>query len=84
MSLLMQFQADILSVPVVRPKVIETTALGSAYAAGLATKLWTGIEELKEKWIAERIWHPQMEKEKETNSTKNGLKAVEKSFGWEE
>ena len=83
-ELLMQFQADILGVPVVRPKVIETTALGSAYAAGLATKLWTGIEELKEKWIAERIWHPQMEKGKRDKLYKKWLKAVEKSFGWEE
>jgi len=63
-ELLMQFQADILGVPVVRPKVIETTALGSAYAAGLAVKFWTDTKELKEKWIADRIWHPQMEKEK--------------------
>jgi len=83
-ELLMQFQADILGVPVVRPKVIETTALGSAYAAGLAVKFWTDTKELKEKWIADRIWHPQMEKGKRDKLYKNWLKAVEKSFGWEE
>ena len=60
-ELLMQFQADILDVPVVRPKVIETTALGAAYAAGLATGIWAGTDDLVRNWSADKRWHPAME-----------------------
>src|SRR5437588_120449 len=58
---LMQFQADILGVPVIRPKVAETTALGAAYAAGLATDFWSTEEELRENWVEDKRWEPKMD-----------------------
>ena len=58
---LMQFQADILGVPVIRPKVAETTALGAAYAAGLATGFWSTEEELRENWVEDKRWEPKMD-----------------------
>ena len=81
-ELLMQFQADILDVPVVRPKVIETTALGAAYAAGLATGVWTGTEELVRNWAAERRWHPVMEDDERQRLAREWSKAVERSLDW--
>ncbi len=57
-DLLMQFQADLLGVPVVRPVVTETTALGAAYLAGLATGLYSGTDEISAMWQAERVFHP--------------------------
>jgi glycerol kinase len=57
-NLLMQFQADLLGIPVVRPKVIETTALGAAYLAGLSCGVYAGLEELAAHWQAERTFHP--------------------------
>ena len=66
-ELLMQFQADILDVPVVRPKVAETTALGAAYAAGLAVGFWENLDELRANWQVEKRWVPQMESETRTN-----------------
>jgi len=81
-DLLMQFQADILNVPVIRPKVVETTALGAAYAAGLATGYWRDTNELKTNWQVDKTWQPQMD-EKLRNSLYNGwLKAVQKSLNW--
>ena len=59
-DLLMQFQADILDVPVVRPKITETTALGAAYAAGLATDYWKSTAELADNWGVDHRWHPKM------------------------
>jgi glycerol kinase len=59
-DLLMQFQADLLGIPVVRPKVVETTALGAAYLAGLSCGVYTGIDELAEQWQVERTFHPTM------------------------
>ncbi|MBT9500643.1 MAG: glycerol kinase GlpK [Burkholderiaceae bacterium] len=63
-NLLMQFQADLLGIPVVRPKVIETTALGAAYLAGLATGLYGNLDELSRHWQAERVFHPTMPRER--------------------
>ncbi|HJP34516.1 MAG TPA: glycerol kinase GlpK, partial [Gammaproteobacteria bacterium] len=60
-ELLMQFQADILDVPVLRPKITETTALGAAYAAGLAVGYWSGIEEIRENWAVDKHWLPAMD-----------------------
>ena len=60
-DLLMQFQADILGVPVIRPKVPETTSLGAAYAAGLATGFWAEVEDLRENWVEDKRWEPQMD-----------------------
>ncbi len=63
-TLLMQFQADVLDVPVVRPSVAETTALGAAYAAGLAVGFWSGLDELRANWRADRTWRPAMDAER--------------------
>ena len=62
-DLLMQFQADVLGVPVIRPKVTETTALGAAYAAGLATGFWKDQDELRERWAEDKRWEPQMDED---------------------
>ena len=58
-DLLMQFQADILGVPVIRPEVAETTALGAAYAAGLATGFWAATQDLRANWAEDKRWEPQ-------------------------
>jgi glycerol kinase len=81
-ELLMQFQADILDVPVVRPKVIETTALGAAYAAGLATGIWSGTDDLVRNWSADRRWHPAMEPRERERLTAEWSKAVARSLDW--
>ena len=60
-DLLMQFQADLLGVPVIRPKVPETTSLGAAYAAGLATGFWGEVEDLRENWVEDKRWEPSMD-----------------------
>ncbi|HEV2560450.1 MAG TPA: glycerol kinase GlpK [Microvirga sp.] len=81
-ELLMQFQADILDVPVVRPKVIETTALGAAYAAGLATGVWSGTDDLVSNWSADKRWHSGMAAEERTRLLAGWSKAVERSLDW--
>ncbi len=63
-DLLMQFQADLLGVPVIRPKVPETTSLGAAYAAGLATGFWNEVEDLRENWVEDKRWEPTMDAER--------------------
>jgi glycerol kinase len=81
-DLLMQFQADLLGVPVIRPKVAETTALGAAYAAGLATGLWSSEDELRENWVEDKRWEPQMESKQRDEYYKYWKRAVTKSFDW--
>jgi glycerol kinase len=81
-DLLMQFQADLLGVPVIRPKVPETTSLGAAYAAGLATGLWSEEAELRENWIEDKRWEPQMDSGKRDEYYKYWKRAVTKSFDW--
>jgi glycerol kinase len=81
-ELLMQFQADILDVPVVRPRVTETTALGAAYAAGLAAGLWAGPEELREHWVAARRWTPGLAAERREHLYGSWRKAVTRAFDW--
>jgi glycerol kinase len=81
-ELLMQFQADILDVPVVRPQVIETTALGAAYAAGLATGIWSGTEDLVRNWAADKRWHPAMRDEDRGRLLQEWGKAVGRSLDW--
>ena len=81
-NLLMQFQADMVQVLVQRPAVNETTALGAAYAAGLASGYWANIEELKQNHQISQTWQPQMATGKRDALYKNWKKAVEKSFGW--
>ena len=83
-DLLMQFQADILNVPVVRPRMTETTALGAAYAAGLAVGYWSGMEELRANWAADRTWQPAMDEEVRRNLYAGWRKAVERTFNWVE
>ena len=81
-DLLMQFQADILDVDVVRPRTIETTVLGAAYAAGLATGFWRGIDELRQHWSEERRFTPAMETGKRASLYRSWKKAVDRSLGW--
>jgi glycerol kinase len=81
-ELLMQFQADILNVPVVRPKVSETTALGAAYAAGLATGFWSSLDDLRQNWQEDRTWLPGMDPAERERLYQAWLKAVERTFGW--
>jgi glycerol kinase len=83
-ELLMQFQADILGVPVIRPVVSETTALGAAYAAGLAVGFWNDIEDLRQNWQVAKTWEPQMDAEKRQKLYKGWLKAVQRSMHWVE
>lgn len=81
-ELLMQFQADILDVPVVRPKVIETTALGAAYAAGLAVGYWHSTADIVENWGVDKRWHPQMDAAERERLYGSWNKAVRRSFDW--
>ncbi len=81
-ELLMQFQADILNVPVIRPKVTETTALGAAYAAGLATGYWHNTEDLRANWQIDKSWTPALAAEKRDHYYKSWKKAVQRAFDW--
>ncbi|MGH9572558.1 MAG: glycerol kinase GlpK [Candidatus Acidiferrales bacterium] len=81
-DLLMQFQADILLRPVVRPMVKETTALGASYAAGLAVGFFDGIEELQSNWAVDRTWQPHMDEPTREQLYRNWKKAVTRSFDW--
>jgi glycerol kinase len=81
-ELLMQFQADQLGVPVVRPRVTETTALGAAYAAGLAVGFWASRAELVRNWGVERRWHAAMSADERNKSYAAWHKAVQRSFDW--
>ena len=83
-NLLMQFQADILGTRVDRPQIIETTALGAAYLAGLAVGFWASKEDLARHWLLDRRFEPNMEEEKRAKLYKGWLKAVERSKNWEE
>ncbi len=83
-NLLMQFQADVLGVPVIRPRVAETTSLGAAYAAGLATGFWDGEKSLRDHWGIDREWQPAMGIEQREHGYQNWLKAVERTFNWVE
>lgn len=79
---LMQFQADILGVPVIRPKVTETTALGAAYAAGLAVGFWNDLGELSSNWAEDKRWEPAMEEDERARQLRLWKKAVTKSMDW--
>ncbi|MTE22049.1 glycerol kinase GlpK [Streptomyces sp. TRM43335] len=83
-GLLMQHQADVLDVPVIRPVVSETTCLGAAYAAGLATGVWSDLDELRAHWRKDAEWTPRMDAGTREREHHNWRKAVERSFGWEE
>jgi len=81
-NLLMQFQADLLGVPVVRPRVLETTALGAAYLAGLATGVWSSAETIAAHWRVDRRFEPAMPRERAAALRSDWSKAVERSKGW--
>jgi glycerol kinase len=81
-ELLMQFQADILGVPVIRPQVAETTALGAAYAAGLAVGFWKNLEDLRSNWAKDKEWDPKMAEEERAKQYKGWKKAVTRTFDW--
>jgi len=81
-DVLMQFQSDILGVPVVRPSITETTALGAAYAAGLAVGYWENTDDLKANWKKDKEWLPQMDAEKRERLYARWKQAVEKTMGW--
>jgi glycerol kinase len=81
---LMQFQADILGVPVIRPTVAETTALGAAYAAGLAVGVWSQIDDLRANWGMDAIWRPQMNVDRREKIYAGWKKAVTRTFDWVE
>ncbi|MDJ1137163.1 glycerol kinase GlpK [Streptomyces iconiensis] len=83
-GLLMQHQSDVLDVPVIRPVVAETTCLGAAYAAGLATGVWSDLDELRAHWKRDAEWTPRMSAEERDREYGNWRKAVERSFGWHE
>ena len=79
---LMQFQADILGVPVVRPVVAETTALGAAYAAGLAVGFWDNLDDLRANWQEDKRWEPDMDSDERDRELRLWKKAVTKSMDW--
>ncbi len=81
-DLLMQFQADLVNVPVIRPKVAETTALGAAYAAGLAVGFWQNFDELRANWGKGKEWQPQMDAAKREELYVGWKKAVTRTFDW--
>jgi glycerol kinase len=81
-DLLMQFQSDILDVPVIRPTITETTALGAAYAAGLAVGYWSSREELRRNWSVDRTWEPRMGEEEREKAYRGWQKAVTRTFDW--
>lgn len=81
-ELLMQFQADLLNVPVVRPKITETTALGAAYAAGLAVGYWQGTDALRELWASDHVWRPKMDDTVRRQLFSGWKKAVTRTLDW--
>lgn len=81
-ELLMQFQSDILGIPVIRPKIAETTVLGAAYAAGLAVGFWDTLEDLSANWAMEKEWRPEMPEDEQDRLYRRWLKAVQRSYDW--
>src|SRR5947209_717268 len=81
-DLLMQFQADILGVPVIRPEVAETTALGAAHDAGLATGFWSSTQEVRDNWAEDKRWEPKMDADKRDEYYKYWKRAVTRTFDW--
>jgi len=83
-ELLMQFQSDILNIPVLRPVIKETTALGAAYAAGLAVGFYSNLEDLRQNWAVETTWEARMDAEQREHLYRGWKKAVTRSFDWVE
>ena len=83
-DLVMQIQADLLNVPVIRPRVIETTALGAAYAAGMAVGYWQDAGQLKANWAEDKRWLPDMAEEDRAKGAADWQKAVTRTYDWVE
>ena len=83
-DLLMQFQTDLLGVPVVRPKVLETTALGAAYLAGLATGVWESREQIAKQWKVSRRFEPKMQQDEALQRIGEWRRALERAKGWQQ
>lgn len=83
-SLLMQFQADVLNGPVICPRMTETTALGAAYAAGLAVGYWQNLDDLRQNWGVAQTYEPHMDDTQRAKLMRGWQKAIERSFGWED
>jgi glycerol kinase len=81
-NLMMQHQADMLGVPVEKPLIMETTALGAAFGAGLATGVWKDVDEIRKFWEVSETFHPKMGSEERERNWKGWKKAVERSLGW--
>jgi glycerol kinase len=81
-DLLMQIQADVLGTPVVRPRVVESTALGAAYAAGIAVGYWNNLDDLRQNWSVDKIWKPSPDDTLRTKSYMMWKKAVSRSLDW--
>ena len=83
-DLLMQFQSDMLGIPIERHAVAETTALGAAYLAGLATGFWQGTDEIAANWATDKRFDPSMDPDKRASLHKNWLRAIDRSKNWHE
>ena len=83
-NFLMQFQADIMGCTIRRPMIRETTALGAAYLAGLATGVWKDLEDIKAQWTLDRVYQPEMAGETREKLLAGWLKAVQRASGWAE
>ena len=81
-ELCMQLQADIMGIDIIRPQIQETTALGAAYAAGLAVDFWSGISEIRKQWKQSRRWTPTTSEQDREAGFRQWKKAIEKSLGW--
>jgi glycerol kinase len=81
---LIQFQSDILNVDVIRPKCVESTALGAAYLAGMATGYWSSLEKIKSNWELSRVFKPEMEQDYRDKLLKGWKKAVKCALAWAE
>lgn len=81
-NFLMQFQSDILNVPVVMPESLETTGLGAAFAAGLAVGVWKDLDEITEMWAVHTKWNPNMEEGERVKAWRGWNKAVQRSMHW--
>ena len=81
---LMQFQSDLLDVDVIRPKINETTALGAAYAAGLAVGFWKDLDDLRRQWAESKRWEPSMDDAERQRLLKRWGQAVERTLDWAE
>jgi glycerol kinase len=81
-NMLMQLQADVLDCQVIRPKITETTALGAAYLAGLATGYWNDLEDVRKHWLLDQTFSPGTDKDKQQRYFRNWKKAVERAKNW--